>query len=137
MEVVPATEFAFEVTFDSPSLDVASSVYDVTSGTPTLVTGPDAMTAVDAALNTYFGQFTPTNNKQYVIVKAVYTDGTFATLDTTYAQGSESVLCKNAAGGGGDPGAVWDELLADHTTPGTFGWFVQKLLTVAKFLGLQ
>jgi len=34
-------------------------------------------------------------------------------------------------------GATWDEILASHTTSGTFGWFTQKLLTVAKFLGLK
>lgn len=33
--------------------------------------------------------------------------------------------------------AVWSSNLADHTTSGTFGWFIQKLLTIGKFLGLQ
>ena len=33
--------------------------------------------------------------------------------------------------------AVWDEVMSGHTTSGTFGAFVQKLLTVAKFLGLK
>lgn len=32
---------------------------------------------------------------------------------------------------------VWDSLLSAHTTTGTFGWLVQKLLTVAKFLALK
>lgn len=32
--------------------------------------------------------------------------------------------------------AVWDANLTAHTTVGTFGWFVQKLLTTAKFLGI-
>ena len=31
--------------------------------------------------------------------------------------------------------AVWDEALTGHTTAGSFGNFVQKLLTVAKFFG--
>ena len=31
---------------------------------------------------------------------------------------------------------VWDEPTADHTTASTFG-FLQKLLTVTKFLGLK
>lgn len=47
----------------------------------------------------------------------------------------------NGAGGGSSPGAVadavWDELTSGHTTAGTFGNLVQKLLTVAKFLGLK
>lgn len=38
------------------------------------------------------------------------------------------------AGGAGNP---WSAPLAGNTTPGTFGWFVQKLLTTAKFLGLK
>ena len=33
--------------------------------------------------------------------------------------------------------AVWDEPTSDHQIDGTFGKFVQKLLTVAKFLGLK
>lgn len=34
-------------------------------------------------------------------------------------------------------GGVWDEALTAHTIPGTFGYFVKKLLSVAKFLGLK
>lgn len=34
-------------------------------------------------------------------------------------------------------GSVWDELLASHTVSGSFGKFVAKLLTVAKFIGLK
>ncbi len=33
--------------------------------------------------------------------------------------------------------AVWDKATSGHTTPGTFGSLIQKLLTVAKFLGLK
>lgn len=33
--------------------------------------------------------------------------------------------------------AVWDESTSAHATSGTFGAFIQKLLTVAKFLGLK
>ncbi len=33
--------------------------------------------------------------------------------------------------------AVWDAPLALHTTTGTYGWFVKKLLTFAKFLALK
>ncbi len=33
--------------------------------------------------------------------------------------------------------AVWEEPTSSHTTAHTFGWFVKKLLTVAKFLGLK
>lgn len=34
-------------------------------------------------------------------------------------------------------GGVWDEPLSAHTVSGSFGWFVKKLLTVSKFLGLK
>lgn len=34
-------------------------------------------------------------------------------------------------------GRVWDRLLSAHNTTDTFGWFVQKLLTVVKFLSLK
>ncbi|MBF9651878.1 hypothetical protein IAI40_12160, partial [Streptococcus pseudopneumoniae] len=34
-------------------------------------------------------------------------------------------------------GGVWDEALTAHTVSGSFGWYVKKLLSVAKFLGLK
>jgi hypothetical protein len=40
----------------------------------------------------------------------------------------------NDAGAAGNP---WSALLVDNNTAGTFGSFVQKLLTVAKFLGFK
>lgn len=38
------------------------------------------------------------------------------------------------AGAAGNP---WNSPLIGNNTPGTFGWFVQKLLTVGKFIGLK
>lgn len=38
------------------------------------------------------------------------------------------------AGSAGNP---WSANLEDNVDPGTFGYFIQKLLTVAKFLGLK
>lgn len=38
------------------------------------------------------------------------------------------------AGSAGNP---WSAPLAGNNTPGTFGWFTQKILTVAKFIGLK
>ena len=32
---------------------------------------------------------------------------------------------------------VWDEPLSAHTVPGSFGYFIKKLLTVSKYLGLK
>ena len=43
--------------------------------------------------------------------------------------------------GGGDPGdiaeAVWSRSMELDTNSGTYGWFVKKILTVQKFLGLK
>lgn len=40
----------------------------------------------------------------------------------------------NDAGGASNP---WEANIASNNTPGTFGWFIQKLLTVGKFLGMK
>lgn len=104
MELVPAAvPLTFEVTFDSPSLNVAMSVFDTTAGSPVLVQGPTAMT--NLVSNTYFGKFTGTVDHTYVIFKAVYTDGTFATLNTDYAAGSESIIAEVIGGGSGGGGS--------------------------------
>jgi hypothetical protein len=56
---------------------------------------------------------------------------------------SPTLIKVGAAGSIGDgdkddiAARVWDRLLSSHTTTGTFGWLVQKLLTVAKFLALK
>ena len=99
MELAPVAQLTFEVTYDSPSLNVAMSVYDTTSGSPVLVQGPTAMTHLIA--NTYFAKFTPTLSHEYVIFKAVYTDSGFGTLDTGYSAGTESIICETIGGGGG------------------------------------
>lgn len=89
---------SFEVTFDSPSLPVAMSVYDDSGVTPTLVQGPSAM--LNVVGNTYRGKFTPTDGKQYIIFKAVYTNGSYTTLSPDYSQGSESIQAEDVAGTG-------------------------------------
>jgi hypothetical protein len=96
MQQVPASQLSFEVTFDSPSLHVGMSVYETTTGTPSLVAGPTAMAQVTG--NTYFSRFTPTAGKQYVIYKAVYSDSGLTTLDPNYAPGTESIRCDDIPG---------------------------------------
>lgn len=92
MQLVPAgQQCSFEVTYDLPGLDVAMSVFDV-SASPVLVSGPAAMANVVGS--TYYGKFTPLANKQYVIHKAVYTDGSFSTLSPDYSQASESIVAE-------------------------------------------
>lgn len=107
MTVVPAAvDCSFEVTFDQPSLPVAMSVYDDSSGSPVLVQGPTAMDNVVA--NTYRGKFIPTVGKVYLIFKAVYTDGGFGTINTDFPQGSETVY----AGVVGTPAPIIQQIVS-------------------------
>lgn len=100
MELAPVgVSLTFEVTFDSNSLNVAMSVYDTSSTNPVLLQGPTAMTSIVG--NTYIGKFTPPLTRPYMILKAVYTDNTFATLSPNYAQGTESIIAQTISGGGG------------------------------------
>jgi hypothetical protein len=93
---VPLT---FEVTFGTSGLPVAMSVYDVTTLTPDLISGPTAMVNISGT-NTYIGQFTAATNKNYVILKAVYTDESFTAFDPDNYQGSESITTQGGGGGG-------------------------------------
>jgi hypothetical protein len=100
MNLAPAgAPISCEVTFDNGALDVAMSVFDTTSGSPVLISGPTAMALV--VDYTYFGVFTPQAGHSYVVLKAVYTDNTFATLDPNHAQASESFYSQVSGGGGG------------------------------------
>lgn len=86
---------SFEVTFppdgsDSSPLPVAMSVYDTTSGSPTQVQAPAAMTYVPDT-NSYVGRFSPILNHSYLILKAVYEDSSYAAFDDDYAQATETV----------------------------------------------
>lgn len=97
MELVPAgIPLSFEVTFDRDDLNVGMSVYDDSGANPVLLLSPFAMALVYG--NTYRGKFTPANGKNYIIVKAVYTDNTLTELDLDYPQGSESCVAEYMAG---------------------------------------
>lgn len=66
--------------------------------------------------------------------EAEYSNATFFSGITDFVlRGSNLDVAVSTVSGA----AAWDELLTAHTTVNTFGWFVQKLLTVAKFLGLK
>jgi hypothetical protein len=100
MNLAPAgVALTFEVTYDSPALNVGMSVYDDTGASPVLVFGPSAMLSVVG--NTYRGKFTPTLGRTYLVFKAVYTDPSLTVLDTDYSQASESFIAENVGGGGG------------------------------------
>lgn len=62
---------------------VAMSVYDDTGTSPVLLLSPVLMAPVHA--DCYRGKFTPLVGKLYVAYMAVYTDGTFTTLDAAFA----------------------------------------------------
>lgn len=94
MQIAPPSSLAFEVTFDSDALDVGMTVYDVT-GDPGLVLATFAMANIYG--NSYVALFTPLPGHNYLIHKAVYTDGTLATIDTDYGQSSETIFCPKQA----------------------------------------
>jgi hypothetical protein len=102
MEFAPAgVVLSCEVTYDSPSLNVGMSVYDDSGTSPVLILGPIAMGNVVG--NTYRGKFTAVNGKNYVIFKAVYTDGTLTVLSSNYSQASETIVAQNLSGGSSAP----------------------------------
>ncbi len=106
MELVPSSvALSFEVTYDSPTLDVGMTVFNTTSGSPVQVGSRIPMTLVYG--NTYFAQFTPLENRSYVINKAVYTDDTLTTIDDNYSQGSESLFA-TVVGSSGSAVAIPD-----------------------------
>lgn len=86
---IPGVSQSFVVTFDSDTLNAGMSVYDFTGSVPVLVSGPTAMDLFYGT--TYVGSFTPLPNREYLIFKAVYTDNTFATLDSNYFESSEAI----------------------------------------------
>jgi hypothetical protein len=78
--------------FNYPSWDentglfVQASIYDITSGTASLVT---TVEMTNDAFGVYSGNYTGAANKLYLVIMLVYTDDTFETIDTTRAPGSE------------------------------------------------
>lgn len=78
-------------TYDAnDGLFIKAHVYDITTGTPTLVT---SVVLNDIDIGVYFGHFTGTLGHTYAINTAVYTDGTYLTIDTNRAPGCESFDC--------------------------------------------
>lgn len=134
METVQAgVELSFEVSFPSPGLPVAMKVYDTTTGSPSLVFGPTAMVNLPSC-GTYFGKFTPSDGHSYVVTKCVYTDGTFATLNDNYGQGSESIyalILDNVMVVGSSLVGTVDGTGSVCGTPHTFNIFQGDLKTMA------
>jgi len=68
------------------NLYIAGSVYDVSSGSPSLVTQVDMIHVLGGV---YYGSYSGTLDKQYVVAIASYTSNTYMTLDTTRAPAGE------------------------------------------------
>lgn len=103
---------SLEVTYDSAVLFVAAKIFDDSGVSPVLV----ATLAMDSFFgNSYRAKFTPVAGKTYVANKAVYTDGTFVTMDNNYSQGSDSFQAVDFAV------AVLDVAMGAHDLPGTVG----------------
>lgn len=81
-------------------LNVAASIYDITSGTPVFVV---KVPMVEVLAGSYAGVFTPQNGKVYDIISLVYTDPGFTILDPDRAPGTETLQTYNfpSSGGGG------------------------------------
>lgn len=80
----PLIPFPFNYPSDGleSGLFVQASIYDVSTGTPSLV----AETALTEIQNGFYSaNFTGLSGKTYLVICAVYTDGTFTTIDTTKA----------------------------------------------------
>lgn len=104
---------SFEVTYDSPTLDVGMTVFDDSGLSPIQVGSILAMDNFKG--NSYRAKFTATSGKSYLFHKAVYTDNTFTTIDDNYSQASESIRADDIAG------IVLDAPIASYETPGSVG----------------
>lgn len=98
------TPFAFNYTaYDmATGLFVRAAVYDLTTGTPVFVQN---VVMAEAALGSYNGLFTGLPGRVYAIISAVYTDGTYAVLDTNRAPATETVQSLSIIPTGGNPTA--------------------------------
>ncbi len=69
------------------SLNIRTKIYNVTTGTPVLV----STQVLDyVALGAYFGFFTGTVGQTYEIISTVYTDNTFSIVNPNYSPSGES-----------------------------------------------
>lgn len=93
-KVVPSLKpisFEYSVYSGDGARPVAMRIYDLSSGTATLVT---TISMTHVFNGTYWASYTfPANSsgKNFLIQKSVYDSTLFATVDTTYSPGSEIV----------------------------------------------
>ena len=101
-----------EVNFD-PGKFVGLTVYNCSTGVPIQFGAVIPMLAVEYTL--YAVNFTPTAVGPWLFQKNVYTDGTYAVIDTGYATGSETLQVLDIAG------IFLNALLAMYQNPGSVG----------------
>lgn len=82
-----AFNFSYPAFNMASNLFVQASIYDVTTGTPSLVS---TVAMTDTAFGVYSGDFSGQSGKVYLVIALVYTDGTYSTIDTTYAPWADS-----------------------------------------------
>lgn len=82
---IPFT-FSYPTYDENAGLFVQAGIYDVTTGTPVLVT---LVRMTNFTFGVYSGNYTGVLGKTYLVIALVYTDGTYAVVDTTRAPASE------------------------------------------------
>lgn len=106
------------------SLFVRASIYDITSGSPSFVAN---VNLTHASAGSYNGIYTGTAGKVYAVVSAVYTDGTYSTLDPNRSPATDPVQCLDFAvqGSGSLTSAVNNLLAIMNSLAGTLGCTMQ------------
>lgn len=93
------SKYAFNYgTYDMASgLNVAASIFDISSGSPSLV----SKVAMSEVLEgNYAGSFTPEDGKIYAVIVLVYTDPGFTTVDASRSPSIETIQSASISGGG-------------------------------------
>lgn len=112
------------------AISVSSAVLGGTipaSGSSSCTMTPNSTMTAKAFMEAIAGGPTPLSPEG--LASAVW-ESSAAEFNTAGSMGEKL----NDAGSAGNP---WAANLSDNNTEGTFGWFMQKVLTVAKFLGLK
>lgn len=81
--------FNYGLYTEDNSAFLAGIVYDNTTGTPNMLA---MIPMVNVIAGVYFGTFTGVVNHTYQVAKYVYDDGTYASINTAYAPGSDTIV---------------------------------------------
>lgn len=80
-----------------PGLFAQAKVYDNSTGTPALLF---SLAMAEQSAGVYVASFLPTVGVSYLVVKRVFTDGTYATADVNYAPSVEDFSAVEADSAG-------------------------------------